>query len=36
MIERYGFYEGTGTPYRVAPRDIMAVLDFLKPKDKAR
>jgi hypothetical protein len=36
MIERYGFYEGTGTPYRVAPRDIIAVLDFLKPKDRAR
>jgi hypothetical protein len=32
MIERYGFYEGTGTPYRVPPRDIVAVLDFLKPK----
>jgi hypothetical protein len=36
MIERYGFYEGTGTPYRVAPRDIIAVLDFLKPNDRAR
>jgi hypothetical protein len=32
MIERYGFYEGTGTSYRVDPRDIVAVLDFLKPK----
>ena len=34
MIERYGFYEGSGTPYRVAPRDIVSVLDFLKPKTK--
>jgi hypothetical protein len=30
MIERYGFYEGTGTPYRVDPKAIVAVLDFLK------
>ena len=36
MVERYGFYEGTGTPYRVDPKDIVAVLDFLKPKDKKR
>ena len=32
MVERYGFYEGTGTPYRVDPKDIVAVLDFLKPR----
>ena len=32
MIERYGFYEGHGTPYRVDPRDIVAVFDFLAPK----
>jgi len=31
MIERYGFYEGTGTPYRVAPERILAVLDLLDP-----
>jgi hypothetical protein len=30
MIERYGFYEGHGTPYRVEPRAILAVFDFLK------
>ena len=36
LIERYGFYEGTGTPYRVDPRDIVAVLDFLRPKGKKR
>ena len=30
MIERYGFYEGRGTPYRVDPRQIVEVLDFLK------
>ncbi|MBN9523251.1 hypothetical protein J0H58_32845 [bacterium] len=34
MAERYGFWEGTGTPYRVAPRDVVAVLDFLQPKAK--
>jgi hypothetical protein len=32
MVERYGFYEGHGTPFRVDPRDILAALDFLKPK----
>jgi hypothetical protein len=32
MIERYGFYEGHGTPYRVDPRAIVAVFDFLAPK----
>jgi hypothetical protein len=30
MIERYGFYEGKGTPYRVEPRDVIEVFDFLK------
>jgi hypothetical protein len=29
MIERYGFYEGTGTPYRVDPKQVLKVLDFL-------
>jgi hypothetical protein len=29
MIERYGFYEGKGTPYRVEPRDVLEVFDFL-------
>jgi hypothetical protein len=29
MIERYGFYEGRGTSYRVEPRQIVEVLDFL-------
>jgi len=32
MIERYGFYEGHGTPYRVDPRGIVAVFDFLVAK----
>jgi hypothetical protein len=32
MIERYGFYEGKGTPYRVDPRKVVDVLDFLKDK----
>jgi hypothetical protein len=36
MIERYGFYEGKGTPYRVEPRSVVEVLDFLKPKAKKR
>jgi hypothetical protein len=30
MIERYGFYEGKGTPYRVEPSAVLEVLDFLK------
>ncbi len=30
MIERYGFYEGKGTPYRVDPGVILEVFDFLK------
>ena len=29
MIERYGFYEGRNTPYRVEPRRILEVCDFL-------
>jgi hypothetical protein len=36
MIERYGFYEGKGTPYRVEPRSIVEVLDFLKVKPIGR
>ena len=31
MIVRYGFYEGKGTPYRVDPRAVLAVFDFIKP-----
>jgi hypothetical protein len=34
MIERYGFYEGKGTSYRVEPRAVLEVLDFLKPAKK--
>ncbi len=30
MIERYGFYEGHGTPYRVEPTDIARVLGLTK------
>lgn len=30
MIERYGFYEGHGTDYRVDPQQVVDVLDFLK------
>jgi len=36
MIERYGFYEGKGTKYRVDPREIVEVLDFLKDGQQAR
>jgi hypothetical protein len=36
MIERYGFYEGKGTPYRVDPQKTVELLDFLKPKAKRR
>lgn len=32
MIERYGFYEGRGTSYRVDPEKIVGVFDFLKPR----
>jgi hypothetical protein len=34
MIERYGFYEGKGTSFRVGPRHIVEVLDFIKGKKK--
>jgi len=34
MIERYGFYEGKGTPYRVEPRKVLEVFDFLKKQTK--
>ena len=30
LIERYGFYEGKGTPYRLEPRKVVEFLDFLK------
>jgi hypothetical protein len=36
MIERYGFYEGTGTPYRVDPKRIVEVFDFLEKKPKKK
>jgi hypothetical protein len=32
MIERYGFYEGKGTIYRVDPADVLAVFPFLTAK----
>ena len=35
MVARYGFYEGKGTPYRVEPRAVLEVFDFLK-KGKGR
>ena len=31
MVERYGFYEGKGTQYRVEPKEIVKVLSFLNP-----
>jgi len=34
MIERYGFYEGEGTEYRLDPQQALAVLDFL-PKSSS-
>jgi hypothetical protein len=34
MVERYGFYEGKGTRFRVDPRAIVEVLDFLAPAKK--
>jgi len=36
MIERYGFYEGKGTRYRLEPRAVLEVLDFLKPAPVGR
>jgi hypothetical protein len=32
MVRRYGFYAGRGTPYRVEPRKVLEVLDFLEGK----
>ncbi len=32
MVERYGFYEGKGTSYRLEPRTVVTVLGFLKKK----
>lgn len=34
LIERYGFYEGKGTSYRVEPSTVLEVFDFLKPKKR--
>src|SRR5262245_10999098 len=34
MIERYGFYEGKGTSYRVEPARVVEVFDFLQPARK--
>jgi hypothetical protein len=34
MIDRYGFYEGKGTRYRVEPSQVLEVFDFIKPKGK--
>jgi hypothetical protein len=31
LIERYGFYEGKGTPYRLEPRRVVEFLGFVKP-----
>lgn len=35
MVERYGFYEGLGTKYRVDPRQIVAVLGLWEKKKGA-
>jgi hypothetical protein len=34
MMERYGFYEGKGTPYRLEPSVVLEVFDFLPAKKK--
>jgi hypothetical protein len=34
MVERYGFYEGHGTPYRLEPAKVLEVFDFLRAKGK--
>ncbi len=35
MIERYGFYEGKGTAYRVEPKDIIELFPFLEKVGKS-
>lgn len=32
LIERYGFYEGRGTPYRLEPQGVLDVFPFLTAK----
>jgi hypothetical protein len=34
MIERYGFFEGKGTTYRVEPSQVLEVFDFLEKKKR--
>jgi hypothetical protein len=34
MIERYGFYEGKSTSYRLEPREVVEVFDFLRSKSE--
>ncbi|OQW46849.1 MAG: hypothetical protein A4S09_02780 [Proteobacteria bacterium SG_bin7] len=34
LIERYGFYEGMKSGYRLDPRQILSVFDFLEPSSK--
>ena len=34
LIERYGFYEGKGTRYRVEPSQVLEVFDFVEGKAK--
>jgi hypothetical protein len=34
MIERYGFYEGKGTTYRVEPTTVLEVFDFIQPRKR--
>ena len=36
MIERYGFYEGKGTQYRVDPKQVVKLLSFLEVGDEAK
>ena len=36
LIERYGFYEGKGTPYRLEPQRIVEFLDFLATIGKSQ
>jgi hypothetical protein len=33
MMERYGFYEGQDTLFRIDPAQVLEVLDFLRKKD---
>jgi hypothetical protein len=36
LIERYGFYEGKGTVYRLDPKNVIECFDFLELEKKRK